>query len=364
MEKVNALYVHIPFCNEICSYCDFVKVYSDEKIIDKYLGCLEKELCEYRIKELKTIYIGGGTPSCLSDKQLEKLLSIFSAIKLDNEYEFTIEANPESLSESKIKILSRYGVNRVSLGIQTFDERLLKLLNRKHTLEDVTKVVSNLNKYGIFNYSFDFIYALPFQTIEGINKDMDIAFSFNPKHLSFYSLLIEEHTRLYIDGYREREDEKQREMYDFIYDKLSNNGYSRYEISNFSLPGFQSKHNKVYWHDEPYYAIGVSASGYKGNIRYTNTKSLTKYLDGINEKSIENIDVEDNIVEFIMLGLRLDEGISISEYKRRFKEDFLTKYNGVLEKLINNKMIKIDGDRVKTTYDGSLVLHQIIEMFM
>ena len=364
MGKVNALYVHIPFCNEICSYCDFVKVYSDEKIIDKYLDCLEKELSEYSIKELKTIYIGGGTPSCLSDKQLERLLSLFESIKLAEEYEFTIEANPESLSENKIQILSRYGVNRVSLGIQTFDERLLKLLNRKHTLDDVKSVVSNLNKYNISNYSFDFIYTLPFQTVEGINKDMDIAISFNPKHLSFYSLLIEEHTRLYIDGYRESEDEKQREMYDFIYKKLSDNGYSRYEISNFSLPGFQSKHNKVYWHDEQYYAIGVSASGYIGDTRYTNTKSLTKYLDGINEKSIEDISVEDSVVEFIMLGLRLDEGISTSEYKRRFKEDFLTQYGAVLDELVNKKMIIIDGDRVKATYDGSLVLHQIIEMFM
>jgi len=153
-------------------------------------------------------------------------------------------------------------------------------------------------------------------------------------------------------------------MYDFIYNKLNENGYIRYETSNFSLPGFQSEHNKVYWHDEKYYAIGVSASGYIGDERYTNTRSLTKYLNGINEKEIEKITKEDNIVEFIMLGLRLDEGLSINEYNRRFNDDFKIKYNDVLSELEAKKMLVIDGDRVYATYDGSLVLHQIIEKFM
>jgi len=364
MSEIRSLYVHIPFCNEICSYCDFVKVYKDENIVYKYLECLKRELDKLNIGCLKTIYIGGGTPSCLDEGQLDFLLNMLSNIKLDNDYEYTIEANPESLSENKIKILKKYGVNRVSLGVQTFDEKLLKLLNRKHSLDDVKSVCNNLDKYGINNYSFDFIYALPFQTIDMINKDLDIAFSLSPKHLSFYSLIIEEHTKFYIDGYRESEDSKQREMYDFIYNKLKGKGYKRYEISNFSLDGYNSKHNKVYWYDEMYYAIGVSASGYIDNVRYTNTKSLTKYLEGINQREEEIITEEDNIIEYIMLNLRLDEGIDLIKFNEKFHFDFLGKYKEKIKKLTSLNLLTYNNNRIFASYDGSLILHQIIEEFM
>ena len=364
MSDIKSLYIHIPFCSEICSYCDFVKVYKNDSIIDRYLDRLKDEINSIPVRVLKTIYIGGGTPSCLSEKQLEKLLEMVAVFEVEKDGEFTIEANTESLSEEKIKLLSKCGVNRVSLGIQTFDEKLLKLLNRRHTKNDVFTVVENLNKYGIENYSFDFIYSLPFQTKEDLEKDLNIAFSLNPKHLSFYSLLVEEHTMLYIKGYREAEDSTQREMYDFIYSRLKENGYYRYEISNFSKPGYQSRHNKVYWKDEKYYAAGVSASGYIDNYRYTNTKSLDKYINGDNNKDIEYIDKEDNIVEYIMLGFRLDEGLSLSDFKSKFDVDFMCEYKDVISRLIDAKLIEIKDDRVLATYDGSLVLHRIIEEFM
>ena len=335
MSDVKSLYVHIPFCSEICSYCDFVKVYKKEDLIDRYLEVLKSEINSIPVRVLKTIYIGGGTPSCLSEKQLEKLLKMLSVFSLENEYEFTMEANPESLSENKIKLLSKYGVNRVSLGIQTFNEKLLKLLNRRHTKEDVFTVVNSLKKSGIENYSFDFIYSLPFQHIEDINRDLDIALSLNPKHLSFYSLLVEEHTMLYIKGYKEASDVIQREMYDFIYGKLKENDFHRYEISNFARKGYESMHNKVYWHDQKYYAVGVSASGYIDNYRYTNTKSIDKYIAGDNNKDIEYIDLEDNIVEYIMLGLRLDEGLSLSDFNSKFGFDFIDRYKVQIDKLLN-----------------------------
>lgn len=364
MSDIKSLYIHIPFCSEICSYCDFVKVYKNDDLIDRYLEVLESEINSIPIRVLETIYIGGGTPSCLNEKQLEKLLKITSIFRLENGYEFTIEANPESLSEEKIKLLSKYGVNRVSLGIQTFNEKLLKLLNRRHTKNDVISVVDNLNKYGINNYSFDFIYSLPFQKMEDIKKDLNIAISLNPKHLSFYSLLIEEHTMLYIKGHKEADDSIQREMYDFIYSKLQESGYHRYEISNFAKIGFESKHNKVYWHDQKYYAAGVSASGYVDNYRYTNTKSLDKYINGDNNKDIEYIDREDNIIEFIMLGLRLDEGLSLKEFKDKFGFNFKECYKNQINKLLEEKLIIINDDRLLATYDGSMVLHRIIEEFM
>ena len=364
MSDIKSLYIHIPFCNEICSYCDFVKVYKKDELIDKYLEVLKDEINSMPVRVLRTIYIGGGTPSCLSEKQLEKLLQITSIFMLENDYEFTIEANPESLSEEKIKLLSKYGVNRVSLGIQTFNEKLLKLLNRRHTKDDVIEVVNNLNKHGINNYSFDFIYSLPFQKIEDINADLELAFSLNPKHLSFYSLLIEEHTMLYIKGHKEADDNIQREMYDFIYSKLEDNGYNRYEISNFAKSGYESKHNKVYWHDEKYYAAGVSASGYVDDYRYTNTKSLDKYLNRDNNKVIENIDIEDNIIEHIMLGFRLDEGLSFDVFYDKFNIDFKNEYKEQIDKLKDEGLLIEKEDKVLATYEGSLLLHRIIEEFM
>jgi len=359
--KPKSLYVHIPFCEHICSYCNFTKIFYKENIVDSYLERLEQELSSFNIESLKTIYIGGGTPSSLNIMQLEKLLKMFSSIKLEKNYEYSIEANPENLSEEKIKLLAKYGINRISLGIQTFDEKLCKLLNRKHNYQMVKEVVNNLNKYNIRNYSFDFIYAIPFQTKETINHDIDLAIELGPKHLSFYSLLIEENTLLYLQNHKEAEDSLQREMYDFIYEKLKDNNYKRYEISNFALPGFESQHNKTYWLDNCYYAIGLSASGYVDNIRYTNTKNLTNYLKGVNKKTMDIINKEDEKFEYIMLNLRLDQGINMLDYQHRFNEEFIKTKREKIDKLLKEKLIIIENNNLKTTYQGSMLLHRVIE---
>lgn len=356
-----SLYVHIPFCEHLCSYCNFIKIYYDEKIVDEYLYYLEKELQEFHIENLDTIYIGGGTPSSLNEKQLDKLLQILSKIPLNNNYEYTIEANPENLSKEKIMLFKKYGVNRISLGIQTFDEKIGKLLNRKHNFEMVKEAVNNLNSIGIDNYSFDFIYAVPFQTKEIINKDIDMSLSLNPKHLSFYSLLIEKNTLLYIQKYQEAEDTIQRDFYDFIYEKLKENGFKRYEISNFSKPNYESKHNLTYWLDEKYYAIGLSASGYIDDNRYTNTKSMTEYLKGNTKRNIIKISKNDEIFEYIMLNLRLDKGIDLSDFFQKFKIDLLKEKEKEIKELEKRKLIFIKENHLKTTYNGSLLLHSVIE---
>ena len=199
---INSLYVHIPFCDCICSYCDFCKMIYSETFSNKYLDVLIKELKGLNIKnKLKTIYVGGGTPSCLSLEQLEKLLSNLY-VYLDKDYEFTIEINPESVNEEKIKLFSKYGINRVSIGIQTFDEKILSFLNRRHKYKDVKNCVELLNKYNISNYSFDFIYGINDQNIEIISNDINIAVSLNPKHLSFYSLILEDNTMLKVNKYK------------------------------------------------------------------------------------------------------------------------------------------------------------------
>ena len=358
---ISSLYVHIPFCECICSYCDFCKMYYEEKISSKYLNVLVTELNDLNIKnKLKTIYIGGGTPSSLNVNQLELLLSNLSAY-LDEDYEFTIEVNPESVDESKVSLFKRYGVNRVSIGIQTFDEKILSFLNRRHTYKDVEKCVDLLNMYNINNYSFDFIYGIKNQDIKTIDKDISMAISLNPKHLSFYSLILEDNTLLKVNKYKEIDEDVVREQYDYIYSTLAKKGYKRYEVSNFSLHGYESKHNLVYWNNQEYYAIGVAASSYVNGVRYTTNKNITNYSNGVISKEEYIVDREK---EYIMLKLRLDEGINLSEYKCIFKNDFLLKYGEVVSEFIEKNLLKVDNNSLKTTYDGMMLLDSILVKLM
>ena len=360
MRKINSLYVHIPFCEHICSYCDFCKMFYNEKICDKYLNVLIDELENLKIDTLKTIFIGGGSPSSLNIRQLELLLSTLSKY-LANGYEFSIEVNPENITEEKIKLFKKYGINRVSMGVQSFDDHVLSFLNRKHNFDDVKKCVDLLIKYGLVNYSFDFIYGIKDQSIDSISNDIDLAISLNPKHLSFYSLILEENTMLFINKYEEEDEDIVRNQYDLIYSKLKENGFNRYEISNFSIKGYECKHNLVYWNNEEYYALGVGASSYIDGIRYTTSKNITNYLKGIINK--EKFDVEKD-KEYIMLRLRLEEGINLLEYKSIFNKDFLLEYSSIINKYIGNGLLEIKDNFVKTTYEGMMLLNSILVEFM
>lgn len=329
-----ALYIHIPFCDKICSYCDFAKMYSSSFDHQVYLEALIKEIVSLKIKDdsLKTIYIGGGTPSCLTKEELEYLLSYLQSHfhSLD---EFTLEANPESLTREKIRVLAQYGVNRVSLGVQSAKEETLRLLNRNHTLSDVKECVRNLNDLGLSNYNLDFIYGLPNMTMDDLKEDLRFSFSLQPKHLSYYSLQIEEGTLLYQKKLPPIKEETYRSMYDFLLLELEKNSYMRYEVSNFSLIGYESKHNLTYWRDEHYYAAGVSASGYIKNTRYTNTRSIQHYVRGKYNRSEETLTSKDEEFEFLMLNLRLVKGFSLSLFKERFMKDFLHSYQKEIEKV-------------------------------
>jgi len=361
MKKISSLYVHIPFCDHICSYCDFCKMFYNEEMVDRYLDVLINEFDNLNINhKLKTIYIGGGTPSSLNLFQLEKLLVFFS-VKLDKEYEFTVEVNPESLSEDKVKLFSKYGVNRVSIGVQSFDSRILNILNRKHSYENVKKCVSLFNKYDISNYSFDFIYGIKDQELNVIEKDLFLALELKPKHLSFYSLILEDNTLLKVNKYVEEDEDVVRNQYDYIYSKLKENKYNRYEVSNFSLKGYESKHNLVYWNNEEYYAIGVGASSYVNGIRYTTSRNITNYLKGKIDKEKYEVEREK---EYIMLKLRLDEGINLSEYKSMFCDDFLLKYKQVIDELLKKSLVKVENDCFKTTYEGMMLLDSILVQLM
>lgn len=344
---IKSLYIHIPFCDNICSYCDFIKVYSSLFDRKKYLDLLINEIKENNIidNSLDTIYIGGGTPSSLKEEEIEYLLSYLNE-HFKNVKEFTFEANPESLTLSKIKILKKYNVNRISLGVETTLDEGLILLNRKHNNEMVKNVISLLKENNINNINLDFIFGYPNQSLSSLKEDLDFAIKEDVPHLSFYSLIIENNTLLKIKNYHALDDELLSNMYNLINNTLNRNNINHYEVSNYCKKGFESLHNLSYWNDLNYYAVGVSASSYINDKRIKNTSSLTSYLKGINNKEIENIDIANEKEEFTFLSFRLIQGLSIKEYKRRFNEDFLNKFQAEIEKHknelnINNEYISI-----------------------
>jgi len=359
MGEVKSMYVHIPFCKSICSYCDFTKVFYSFLYEEKYLDSLEEEIKKDNPNKCNTIYIGGGTPSVLSNHGLERLLKLVSSY-LEKDYEFTIEVNPETIDEDKIRLFKKYGINRVSIGVESFSDEMLRILSRKHNFDDVKRCVDLLNKYGIDNYSFDFIYGIRGLKLIHIENDFKYIDILKPKHLSFYSLILENNTCLKAQKYVEEDEEIIIEEYDYIFKELEKRGFNQYEVSNYSLKGYESRHNLVYWNARQYYGFGLGASGYVNGIRYVNTKNLTKYLNGENKREEEILTKEDLKEEYLMLKLRLNEGISLDEYRNLFDEDLLITKKKEIESLLDTNLIKFEGNRLTSTYKGMLLLDMII----
>ena len=329
---MKSAYIHIPFCKDICSYCDFCKMYYKSDWVDNYLEELEKEIkLNYKGEILNTIYIGGGTPTSLSESQLERLFIILSNLNKDN-FEYTIEANVESLNIEKIKLFKKYGINRVSLGIQSIVDDNIKFLNRHHDKNMVIDCIKLLKEHGFNNINVDLIYGLPNQTIDVLKQDIDFILSLDINHVSTYSLIIEENTKLAINKVKNIDEELDYQMYKYICDRL-NNDFIHYEISNFAKTGFESKHNLTYWNNECYYGFGLGASGYINNIRYDNTRSLSSYLKGNHRINIDKLDLNTKIENEFILGLRKIKGIN--------KDIFYQKYNIKLENIeIVKKLLK------------------------
>lgn len=336
------IYIHVPFCNKICSYCDFPKVLYNKKYINKYLECLKEEiLSRYSGDIVKSIFIGGGTPTCLDYNELEKLLNITKIFDIDNEYEFTIESNVDTLDYSKIELLDRYGVNRVSLGVESFNNNILKELNRDGTKDRVFNVVKLLKDKNINNISIDLMY--------GVNDDMDILkrdvayfLKLDIPHVSFYSLIIEDNTVFKLQNREYIDEDMEYKMYNYIEKVLTDNEYIHYETSNYAKVGFESIHNINYWDNGSYYGFGLGAISFIDNYRVTNTKNLTKYLSGdfCLDKEYENI--ETRISNALILGLRKIKGIDVLDFKDKYKVDIVSLYN--IEELIKeNKLILEDG---------------------
>jgi len=359
-KTINSLYIHIPFCHHICFYCDFPKLLKIPFFVDKYINSLLKEIDEIHINhKLKTIYIGGGTPSAIN---LEKiLLSLDKYIDINTE--FTVEGNIIDFDESLLKLLKDHKVNRISIGVESMNNDILKILGRTHTSNDVKKIIPLIKKY-IPNINVDLIYGLNELDDKTLLEELREYILLDVAHISTYALEIHKGTKFYLDNRKELDTSIIRKEFDFIYKYLSNHGYNRYEVSNFAKQGYESKHNITYWKDDMYYGVGLGAAGYIDNIRYKNTINIYEYIKGNYRDEIEKISIEDKKKYYLMNNLRLTLGIDLDEYKKKFNEDLYFSKKDVIDSLINRKLLKKDYTNLRTTYEGSMLLDIILrELF-
>lgn len=360
-KKINALYIHIPFCHSICAYCDFLKFVYNKKWADLYIEQLKKQYLLLNIKkgQLKTIYFGGGTPTSLNIRQLKKLLDIFKD-DIELAKEVTFEANVEDLNLEKLKILKQYGINRLSIGVQSFNDEILKEINRHHNKFDVIKCINRAKKLGFNNINVDLIFGYEKQDFKTLKDDIENVLSLNIEHISCYSLILEKNTKLYLENKKTKDDDTLRLYFDYVHKILKKHGYVHYEISNFAKKGYFSKHNLNYWKDKQYYALGVGASGYVNNYRYKYSGNLLSYLKGEyilveNEK----ITLKDDVLYYLMLNLRTKFGFTYKDFYQRFNFDILI-IKPLLEKLKQEKLLKLNKNYMALTYDGAMILDSVV----
>lgn len=361
---VKACYLHVPFCRHICAYCDFTRCGYHSTLADKWLSAVIKEIQEKNHEPLKTMYIGGGTPSVLSYQQLDTLLSALDPYIQECE-EYTMEANIDSFTNEKIALCYRHGINRISLGVQTLHPKLLKIIERKHSSEEVLSKIKEIRKNGITNISIDLIYGLPQQTMSMWKEDLKtIVTTFPIEHISLYALTIEEHSKFGRMGIKNIDPEIEEDMYAFAQEYLPKYGFSQYEISNFSKQGKESKHNCMYWKYEDFYGIGCGASGKEHHVRYDNTKNIHTYIvQGSMPDSII-LSKEDEMFELFMMNLRLKKGMNLNHFKEMFQVNFEMEYATALNKQIRNGMLEIKDGCVRATEKGYPLLNDILIDFM
>ena len=372
-KKPTSAYVHIPFCTQICYYCDFSKVFIKNQPVDSYLEHLLEEFRSYDIQKLRTLYIGGGTPTALSASQLEVLLDgLTKNLDLSALEELTIEANPGDLDADKIAVLKNSAVNRVSLGVQTFDDKMLKKIGRSHLEKDIYENIDRLKLAGFDNISIDLIYALPGQTMEQVKDNVAKAIGLDIPHMSLYSLILENHT-VFMNRMRRGKlplpkEELEAEMFEYIIVELERVGFEHYEISNFSKPGFESRHNLMYWDNAEYYGIGAGASGYVNGVRYKNHGPIRHYLSAVEEGNAriteEHLSQKEQMEEEMFLGLRKKSGVSMARFEEKFGRSFDGLYGEIVRDLVQQGLMQIDGDRVRMTKRGLFLGDTVAERFI
>lgn len=372
-KKPTSAYVHIPFCTQICYYCDFSKVFIKNQPVDSYLEHLLEEFRFYDIQKLRTLYIGGGTPTALSAPQLEVLLKgLTKNLDLSVLEELTIEANPGDLDADKIAVLKNSAVNRVSLGVQTFDDKMLKKIGRSHLEKDIYENIDRLKLAGFDNISIDLIYALPDQTMDQVKENVAKAIGLDIPHMSLYSLILENHT-VFMNRMRRGKlplpkEELEAEMFEYIIAELEKAGFEHYEISNFSKIGFESRHNLMYWDNAEYYGIGAGASGYVNGIRYKNHGPIRHYLSAVEEGNAriteEHLSQKEQMEEEMFLGLRKKSGVSMARFEEKFGRSFDELYDEIVRDLVQKGLMQIEGDRVRMTKRGLFLGDTVAERFI
>ena len=361
--KPKALYIHIPFCSFICDYCDFKKLQYFRFMAEKYLKVLFSELkTEVDNYNLETIYIGGGTPTVLEDDLFEDLLINIQPFVSPNLKELTVECNPDSLTENKLKLMKKYGVNRLSLGVESTDDRILSSINRKHTFDDVKNSISLAKAYGFNNINVDLILGLPNVTESLLKKDIQNILLLNVEHISCYSLSVNPHTIFYLNKIQEPSDIIARRLYDMVAKKLMEEGYIHYEISNWAKDGYYSKHNLTYWKDEQYYSVGLAASSYIYPYRKKHTSNFDQYIKNnlYDDKETEFIDLKTDRTYFIMLNLRTIFGLNLNKFKDLFNEDLLITKHDEISNFISQNLLIIKDNTLIPTYEGMMILDQIL----
>lgn len=376
--KELGVYIHIPFCISKCKYCDFVSSSEINDMTDGYVKALKAEIEMYSDRflqyEVKTIFIGGGTPSILDLTKLESIVDeLYKRFNISKNIEFTIESNPGTLTENKLKKYTDIGINRLSIGLQSFNNDILKTIGRIHSTDDFIKSYSLARNAGFKNINIDLIYSLPGQTIEDWENTLRKVIELKPEHISAYSLKIEEGTpfdkllaenRLQLPS-----DDEDRQMYDMAIKLLGKSRIEQYEISNFSKKGYECRHNLVYWNNEEYLGLGVSAHSYIDSNRFANTKDVHEYIDLISQGKSPIITEElktkrDEMIETVFLSLRLNRGLELKKFEERFNISIFDIYGDKIDKLVNQRLLSIDKESIKLTRYGMDVSNQVFIEFL
>lgn len=373
------VYIHIPFCHQICNYCDFNKVFFKNQPVDEYIEAVGKEIAMAKsntpeqFKHIETIFIGGGTPTALSPNQISRLLHLINEHIGTHPIEFTSEANPDELTFEKLQALKNGRVNRLSLGVQSFDSGLLQRLGRTHSNENVYETIANAKKVGFENISIDLMYGLPGQTLEQWKDTLDKALELNLPHYSAYSLIVEPKTVFYIQYSKGKlqlpTEEHEAIMYELLMEQMEKRGIHQYEISNFAIKGFESVHNKIYWDNDEYAGFGAGAHGYLNGVRYSNHGPIKKYLQAIDQGVLpivhsHRVTKEEKCEEEMFLGLRKNEGVSIQGFEERMGVSMLVKYGEIINELKKEGLLTIEENRVKLTKKGRLLGNEVFQQFL
>ncbi|MGE1143470.1 radical SAM family heme chaperone HemW [Bacillus pumilus] len=376
---MKAAYIHIPFCEHICHYCDFNKFFIKTQPVDEYLAALEKEM-QHTIEqkgeqELRTIFIGGGTPTSLTVSQLDELMnSIHRVLKPSkNLVEFAVEANPDELSLEKLHVLKEAGVNRLSFGVQTFEDDLLKKIGRVHQKKDVLTSFERARDVGFDNISLDLMFGLPHQEKHHVMNSLETAFSLGAEHYSVYSLIVEPKTVFYNLMQKGKlhlpPQEREAEMYELVMDEMERHGLHQYEISNYAKPGFESQHNLTYWSNEDYFGFGAGAHGYVDGIRNVNAGPVKHYLELIEQtgfpyKETHQVTKAEQIEEELFLGLRKIEGVKSADFQAKYGASPEALFPTVLEELAEKGLIVKDDIGIRLTRKGKLLGNEVFQAFL